>query len=462
VDLDKIFVASVLKGGRESIRLAQEKGVGESLLQGEGLTAWKFVIDYLKTYDAVPDPGMVHGKTNVKLDDPPPAPPLFFIDEILNRQLHGEIGKHLKEIIKHFEARDPKEAYAEYEKGLRELRKLKLGASKTVSLPSLAPDFLEYYERLKNGMTGILTPWPTVNDATLGFWPEDFVLYVARLGVGKTWTLILLANYAWHVCKKRVLFATTEMSQIKILQRWVAVHFKLTYNDLRRGRLDAFAEQKMKDGLEAIRDAEGLDIIGGDFDFRIESLEAAIEESEPDIVFVDGAYLLKVSGDGRTEKAANSFDELKRTAKRNQIPLVSSTQFNREVKSNKLNSAAAEKIALSDAAGWNADLIFGLVQTEDMKKDRRLIQKPLKFREGAGEDVECWWDFEMMNFDELSGGPSAPTGPVIPGGGSSGGGGGGGSAPAKSADDDPFNTGLFDFGDDDDDDDGGTKDDFPF
>lgn len=441
MDLDKIFVSSVLKEGREAIRLAMEKGVEEVFLVGEGLTAWKFVQEYFQSYDEAPDPAMVFGKTNVKLDDPPPAPAEFFIDEILNRRLHSELGTRLKAVISHYEARDPKAAYAEYEKGLRELRKMQLATSKTVSLPSLAPDFLEYYERLKQGVTGILTPWGTINDATLGFWPEDFVLFVARLGVGKTWTLTILADYAWHVCKKRVLFATTEMSQVKILQRWVALRFKLPYNDLRRGRLDAFSEQRMREGLVQLHDAEGLYIIGGDFDFRIESLEAAIDECEPDIVFVDGAYLLKVSGDGRTERAANSFDELKRVAKRNSVPLVSSTQFNREVKSNKASSASVEKIALSDAAGWNADLIFGLVQTEDMKKDKRMIFKPLKFREGSGEDVEAWWDFDTMNFEELASTAAPSSGPVIPGGFGAG-------APKSAApkdEEDPFDTGMLDF-----------------
>lgn len=441
MDLDLIFVSSILKGGPEAVRVALEK-IPEDYLQGEGLAAFKFVREYVRTYKAIPDPDMVYGKTDVKLPDPPPAPSLFFVDEILNRRLHGEIGKHLKEIIAHYEARDPKAAYEEYEAGLRELRKLNTGQAKTIALPSTSPEFLEYYDRLKAGETGILTPWPTINEATLGFWPEDFVLFVARLGVGKTWTLILLADYAWHVCKKKVLFATTEMSRIKILQRWVAVHYKLTYNDLRRGRLDAFAEKMMREGLEEIKDAEGFDIIGGDFDFRIESLEAAIEYAEPDILFMDGAYLLRTTGDGRIEKAANSFDELKRVAKRNKIPVVSSTQFNREVKTNKMNSASVEKIAMSDAAGWNADLIYGLIQTEDMKKDRRMMFKPMKFREGAGEDVETWWDFDLMNFNELPKGPSGP-GPAIPGGG-----GGASSKPKKSDDDDdPFSTGALDFGD---------------
>ena len=277
MDLDTIFVASALKGGREIVRLALEKGVDEDCLKGDGLTAWKFVLDYLKQYHDVPDPAMVQGKTGVKLEDPPPAAPEFYIDEVLNRRLHGAIGDKLLAVTAHFKARDPQAAYAEYEDGLRDLRKLGVHAAKTVSLPSLGPEFLEYYDKIKAGYRGILTPWPTINEATLGFWPEDFILYVARLGVGKTWALAIIADHVWSIQKKRVLFATTEMAQLAIVRRWLAIHFKYPYNDLRKGLLSAFAEQKMRERLVDMAKDEGLYIIGGEFDFRIESLESAIE-----------------------------------------------------------------------------------------------------------------------------------------------------------------------------------------
>lgn len=449
MDLDLAFVASLksvedvhaalTRGIEPDARTGKErtKGAAPVLLNEGADRAYGFVVEYVREHAGMPTPDMVFGKTGVKLE-PVPGVAGFYLDEVLNRRLHGTISRQVDEIIVNLNLRKPKEALQAYEAGLRSLRDHGIGHSRTETLTSMGPEFMEYYDKLKSGFRGIQTPWKTVNDATMGFWPEDFVLYVARMGVGKTWLLILLANYAWHVEKKKVLFATTEMSKIKIYQRWAAAHFKLPYNDLRKGQLPIFQEEKLREGVAGLVNAEGLNIVGGDFDFRIESLEAAIQECEPDILFVDGAYLLRVSGDGRTEKAANTFDELKRVAKRNHIPLVASTQFNREVKANNAASVSAEKIAMSDAAGWNADLIFGLVQTEDMKRDRRMLQKPLKFREGTSEDVECWWDFDQMMFDQVGGGSGGD--PF-----SSGGGGGGGTAPKP--DNDEFSTGVLDYAD---------------
>ena len=136
---------------------------------------------------------------------------------------------------------------------------------------------------------------------------------------------------------------------------------------------------------------------------------AAIDTVQPDVVLLDGAYLLRVEGKTRTEKAANAFDELKRLTSRLNIPVIVTMQFNREVKANEAKSVKAEAIALTDVAGWNADLIFALIQTEEMKTNKEMIVKPLKVREGEGIEVRLHWDIGTMNFDEI--------GPVGKGGG---------------------------------------------
>lgn len=745
MDLYKAFVTSVIFGGVEAYRKVLEKGVLPEFLEGAGRTAWEFIVEYYGQYKSLPSPEVIEGRTSVRLEGPPKEPAEFYAQEVLNIRLHTQLGKRLEVVAGSLAARKPQEAFDHYTDGLIALRKEGIAVSKTISLPTLGPKMLEFYDKIKSGHRGIETPWPTVNESTLGFWPEDFILYVARLGVGKcvaadtiitdpetgvpctieevyesesfssittwskekgvhvapisakvdtgekdcicfvtsstgrsitvtpehplltpagwveakdvnpgtmialpmktplpkkpirissvlldqfaityalggcvseltrdrfdpdiskfattvfgeeceaviaglrnqspkclpdavwmlgegdlsrflgvlwlyggevspsnlqavfhleadakgvqsllvrlgvqsklfhtgaawavnvlyshyrvffenvglfpaqkstlrfilekdvwssgsrpsqpekpgrfrrflaglfkpkelvkkgdkhawvwstglfwdvvesvqdvgptkiydltvpstscfvandivvhnTWTLVQIMLHAWFVQGKRVLFVTTEMSQEKILQRAYSILFKLPYDNLRRGRLDSVSEQKLRDGVESLVTKEGLYIVGGKFDFSIGALEAAIEESEPDVCVLDGAYLIKTSGDGRTERAANSFDELKRCAKRNKIPLVASTQFNREVKQNSGDSVSVEKIALSDAAGWNADLVFGLLQTNELKSTGLMIQKPLKFREGVGDDIVCKWDFVNMDFSEV-------------------------------------------------------------
>jgi len=430
MDLDRALVSAILRDGKDALRSVVEKGVRDEHLNGGAREAYVFIQEFLGKYQAFPTASDLEGSTGFS-PIPIESPCAFYADEVLNRRLHGELSKTMQVVVGHLENRDPKSAYLEYEEGVRKLRKDQHVVEKSVNLLSLAPDFLAYYDRLKAGITGILTPWRTLNEATLGFWPEDFILIVARLGVGKTWMLTLLAEHAWANQKKRVLFASTEMSREKILQRFYSLHLRLPYDDFRKARLGAFAEEKFRKTAQELAESDGFFIVGGEFDFRIETLEAAIDDCEPDIVILDGAYLMRSSGDGRTEQAANSFDEIKRLAKRRRIPIIASTQFNRQMKGNNAASASVDKIALSDAAGWNADVVLGMIQTEDMRRDGRMTFKFLKVREGVGEDVECVWDFTTMSFVEL--------GDIAAGGDFQG-------QPRASADD-PYGTGL-DFTDD--------------
>lgn len=219
--------------------------------------------------------------------------------------------------------------------------------------------------------------------------------------VHNTWVTVLLTDHFWSEQKKRVLYGTTEVSKLRIAMRFASASLKVPYDDLRLGRLTTYVEDRFQKAIEEICNAEGLGILGGTFDFRVESYEDAIQEFKPDVVLLDGAYLLQVSGSNRLERAANAFDELKRICKRTTVPSLVTTQFNREAKANVATTIQVERLALTDVASWNADLIYGLIQTDDMKRDRRMIFKPLKTREGVAEEFECVWDFQEMNFSEL-------------------------------------------------------------
>lgn len=232
--------------------------------------------------------------------------------------------------------------------------------------------------------------------------PETECFICNDVLVHNTWIAVNQARYVWRVLGKRVLFATTEMSKVKIAQRIVSVDLHMPYDDLRKGRLDAFVEKRFFEGLDALVVDDSLGLVGGDFDFRPGPFLAAVEQFNPDLVILDGAYLLRVEGATRTERAANAFDELKRQANQTGIPHMVTMQFNRTVKGNKSSNMDSGNIALTDVAGWNADLIYGIFQTDDMKRDKKAGLKPLKVREGVGiDDIEIRWDFDCMDFSEI-------------------------------------------------------------
>ena len=290
MDLDKAFVAALLIEGVTGLVKVQHKGILRTHLNGEGLKAFERTLEHHQKYNQLPTADIIEGALGIVLDDPGNGLD-FFLDEVLNRKLHQDLSAGINEAVDLLDQHDPKGSLRRVEKMMMELRKERLAESMVVSLPALGPKTIEFYKKIKAGERGVLLPWQSMNEATMGLWPEDLMLIVSRTGIGKTWATVICARFAWvQDNSKRVLLATTEIAKETVSHRFVALHNRLAYKELRSGRLDAFAEDRMVRGVEAIKDAEGLYLVGGDFDFRVETLAAAIEEVQPDIIILDGAY----------------------------------------------------------------------------------------------------------------------------------------------------------------------------
>jgi replicative DNA helicase len=229
--------------------------------------------------------------------------------------------------------------------------------------------------------------------------PDTHCFIANDVLVHNTWALILLALTAWKA-GHRVLFVSTEMAQLTIVQRFLAMQLQLPYRSFRRGELDIFSEKRFFDAAENLVVDPNLMIIGGDFDFQIGSFDAALEEANADLALLDGAYLLKVEGRNRTEKAAEAFNTLKRACKRHKLPICVSQQFNREAKKGKAKTSTIENISLTDVAGWNADLAFALVQTEVQRDKGVMTVQTMKGREAVIPSFNTNWNFDMMDFTD--------------------------------------------------------------
>ena len=399
MDLDLAFVAAVLAEGKPALRHAIDRGIEAKHLFGDSARAYEFLLDYYKTYQHLPTSEIVEGKTGISI--PPVAGDAkFFAEEILNRRLQSQLIPTVKDWVGFIEAAKPRDLLDDVETTARTIRQ-EYQSSRVELITKLGDEVWQDYLKMKAGQWGIEIPWPTLNEHTLGMWPEDFILFASRSGIGKSWAGIMLSRHAW-LKGKRVLFVTTEMSRINVARRFLAIHLKLPYKPFRRGLLGTNVEVVVEPQPKELLSSDGFYIVGGGFNFTFEALEASIEECEPELLVLDGAYLMKAAGTSRTEKAAGVFDELKRIAKRRRIPLVATSQFNREAKVDIKDSLTLDRLALTDVASWNADVVVSLNRTRDQEKDHKIEFKMLKNREGIlGEPINAWWNFESMTFDEI-------------------------------------------------------------
>lgn len=402
MSLDLMLMSALADEGLPGIKLFTENKVDETLfMDDDARKVFSFVIEFWQTYNSFPSRDVIEGRTGVSLLTVT-EPLSFYVKEIVDRAVFSTMTAGVSKVFKSLELGDLAQARTDFVALSADIAAKDTAQARLVSFADVIPEIKDRYALIKSGKRGILTPWETLNDATLGFWAEELILIVARSGVGKTWLLILLSLCAL-IQGKVVLFGTTEVSREVVAARFVAAYGKIPYADFRSAKLNIYQEENLWNILDEMSKLTNFYLLGGDFDFQLASFELAIRESGCDMAILDGAYLAKGKGPNRTEQLADVFNDLKRIAKRNRIVMLASNQLNRGAKKDDPKAATQENVALSDVAVWNSDQIWAIIQSEDMKSDGKAILKNLKLREGYCPEVSINWDFTTMNFEEVSG-----------------------------------------------------------
>lgn len=398
---DLMLMAKLVCSGKHTDLLhIKERGVTMDRLLPEAQAVFKFIDDYYTKYNGIPSLQVVAVETGYEFQEME-AEVDYLVDEVLKRNLFDAMLPELKSVAKLMELRNPNEAYDKMIALASKIRRDQIVPSPISNLVGYGSAVMQAYQDAKDGKRGVLSPWETLNMSLLGFQAEELITVVARAGKGKSWMLLNLVEAA-RLGGHKPLIVTTEMSELAMAKRYAALRHKIPYGFLRRGALDGFFEDRLRDGLtKSERDGENIPIVGGEAKVTVESIYANIDRCEPDIVFIDGLYLVHGVGDNRTEKVANVADEVKALCKRYKIPVVVTTQFNRSVEED-ATKAELTSVAMSDNIVWVSDVVMCLLQSGDMKKNEKMQITILKSREGdVGGDILLNWKFRDMDFSEI-------------------------------------------------------------
>ena len=412
MNLDRLFITKLIDCDTSDYSEVS-KVIKDSMLFGADKKAFRFIKDHFIKYSSLPSKETVEVECVISFEEEAVEPIDYYVDNIKSRHLYNTMGDGTKEVIGLLEKQKPEEAFKVLEKFSQKIRSDEILENRVTSIISLGEKIVEQYEKHKDGMiTGVKSPYPTLDNYTLGWQDEDMVVVAARPQTGKTWLLTVMAEYAWRQGQK-VFFVSPEISDIKLAQRFISLNLKLPYMDLRRGRLGSFLEPTFYSGVKELvkNDDKRFMTLSSSFGIDINSIRSGIIEFKPDIVFLDGLYLLDTGSKfvDKYSRVSQAADEIKKINRTFKVPCITATQFNRNVKPGK-KKMSLEDIGLSDVIGWNADWVFGMYQDKDMKLDGRMDLIPLKTRESEDiENVELNWNFNKMDFSEVSDSDSIDT-----------------------------------------------------
>lgn len=421
----------------ESHKRVLEMGVDHDLLTGSAKSAWKFLHEYRSKHGELPGVSIIAEHTGAVIKPPDEGEEValgYVVERLHERAIHRALKYGLGKSLDALEEDKQDEAVSEVLRLSDHLRKRRTAQIQLRTLGQVAPEVLELYERTKRGEIGIPLPWPTMTAMTMGLWPGTLTFFVARPGVGKTWTAVIMALHAWGEAKKKVLIVSPELGRVELGERLVAKYGSFSYGDMVTAQLGMMGEKALRETvaeLEKIGDT--FYILDDEDHIGPESIEQAIETVEPDLVLVDSIYMMRVekgqikkgagSKGGRYDRILETVDWLRRTARRYKVPVVGISQLSRDAKMKKEAADQIKKgrgtggledaVAMTDTLFMDAHNLFALFQDRDLMLDKQLIYVPLKVRRQAMRaHVVIRWDMGKMDFSEI--------GTFVPDGGSSG------------------------------------------
>ena len=258
------------------------------------------------------------------------------------------------------------------------------------------------YRRDNPGIRGIPTGFPTIDKATLGLQPEQLVTFVGLPKAGKSTFLIRMAVSVQDYGKK-VLFLSFEMSNDEQAARHDSMAAHVAQRRLLEGSL---TQQDINALWQAKKDREGLPdfVLSGDISgaTTVNGIAAKIERMQPDVVFVDGVYLMddqEGESKGSPQALTNITRGLKRLAQKSKIPIVISTQV-LPSKMRKKEGITQDAIGYSSSFAQDSDVILGVEadpEEADLVKIRVVIA-----RNAPRVEAMVKWDWDCGTFEELA------------------------------------------------------------
>lgn len=236
------------------------------------------------------------------------------------------------------------------------------------------------------------TGFRALDEAVGGIVRGDLVFIAGRPGDGKTTFLIHMVA-KWYFEGKRVLLISNEIPFEDMLFKIDSVLANIKVSEKRLNIWEPDSKKKIAFLQYLSRVAPGKIITPKGPVRKPSSVRALIEQHKPDIVCIDGAYLMSPTDAATTEwgELAVVSRELKQIANQKNTAIIGVLQANRD--SETRSNTGLSAIAGTDAYGQDADLVFLLKAQGFDGGDKQVLLHTSKNRNGVFATIELRYDF---------------------------------------------------------------------
>ena len=379
-----------------------ERGIKDDWIVDDDLRrVWKFVREHYANYREVPTitavvdnfPNFKALKVEDSLD--------YLVDKMVEFRRRTITRNGVENVVDKLNQNDHEAALMEMSRAITLVNEQGVIGTTHLDLTKDPDARWHEYENVQNSvLLGIPTGFEKIDEATAGLQGGQLITVIAPPKTGKSQIALQMAINT-HEQGFIPMFQSFEMNNHEQTQRHDSMRSHISNARLRRGALQTAEEDRlinMLNHMGTVHPFHLVDAMGG---LTIDSLVAKAEQLKPDILFVDGVYLMldQVTGDSNTPQALTNITRgLKRVAQRLNIPVVITTQtLLWKMKGNKVS---ADSIGYSSSFFQDSDVILGLEPVEEDEEVRLL--KIVQSRNCPPSETAITWRWDTGCFHDES------------------------------------------------------------
>lgn len=379
-----------------------ENGIKDDWIVDDDLRrVWKFVREHYANYREVPTATTV-------VDNFPNFKPLnvedsldYLIDQMIAFRRRTITRNGVATVLDKIEHNDHEAALNEMSKTVTLVNDQGVIGTTHLDLTKDPDKFWEEYENVQNSvLLGVPTGFEKIDEATAGLQGGQLITVIAPPKTGKSQIALQMAVNV-HEAGMVPMFQSFEMNNHEQSQRHNSMRAHISNARLRRGKLEKDEEQRFGDMLDKMKESHPFHLVDAINGLTIDSLLAKAEQLNPDILFVDGVYLMmdQVTGEANTPQALTNITRgLKRVAQRLNIPVVITTQtLLWKMRGGKVS---ADSIGYSSSFFQDSDVILGLEPVEE--NDEIRILKVVQARNCPPSETSITWKWDIGCFHDES------------------------------------------------------------
>lgn len=260
-------------------------------------------------------------------------------------------------------------------------------------------DRIDQYEvdKAEGKRPGILCGIPLFDDLTDGFQQGDIVTVAGFSGRGKSMLSQFFLSQAIDQ-EKNALLMSLEMSKRQIMDRFDTMVTNFSHKQLRKRELPDEEIDNWREAAKKYENAKNdLVVIDSPGNCTVDRVYAEINRYKPDITCVDYVQLMKGTKNSaaKHEGLIEITNELKAVALSTDSTIIMVSQDQRN---SAQDGSTESNMGGSVSVYQAADIYIGMMQDDEMRKQKKLNTRLIKNRNGSPGESDVLCDPEFMIF----------------------------------------------------------------